>query len=54
MSSRLSEAHGEISGDVSTTLDMTKGGTLDMTKGGMLDMTKGGTLDMTKGRNNGI
>ena len=37
MSSRLSEAHGEISadeGDVSTTLDMTEGGvTLDITRG---------------------
>ena len=31
MSSRLSGAHGEISRDVSTTLDMTKGGALDMT-----------------------
>ena len=31
LSSRLSGAHGEISRDVSTTLDMTKGGALDMT-----------------------
>jgi hypothetical protein len=44
MSSRLSDAHGEISRDVSTTLDMTiGGGALDMTKMGcLLDMTKGG------------
>ena len=52
LSSRLSEAHGEISPmrpgaqaasrrDSSTTLGMTKeGGTLDMTEGGKLDMTK--------------
>ena len=33
LSSRLSVAHGEISGDVSTTLDMTKGGD-DMTEEG--------------------
>ncbi len=43
LSSRLSGAHGEISTndgrDVSTTLDMTKGGALDMTKGGALGMT---------------
>ena len=42
LSSRLSEAHGEISGDgrdVSTTLDMTGEGTLGMTKGEALGMT---------------
>ena len=39
LSSRLSEAHGEISGDVSTTLDMTRGGALGMTEGPALGMT---------------
>ena len=42
MSSRLSEAHGEISadeGDVSTTLDMTEGGDARHDRGG--DMTGG-------------
>ena len=36
-----------MSGDVSTTLDMTWGGGLDMTWGGGLDTTWDGTLDMT-------
>ena len=41
LSSRLSGAHGEISGDFSTTLEMTTGG-------GALEMTTGGgALEMT-------
>ena len=38
LSSRLSEAHGEIPGDLSTTLEMTKRA-LEMTDGA-LEMTK--------------
>ena len=41
LSSRLSVAHGEISRDVSTVLDMTKETVLDMTKETALEVTSG-------------
>ena len=43
MSSRLSEAHGEISRDSSTTLGMTEGGAFGMTEGGVHPTDYNGT-----------